>query len=229
MSVQAASLIADVFAIRRCATARFRLFYVGSIAAALGYTMQATVAAWLMATLTPSALMVALVQTASTAPSLLFGLLAGALADIVDRRRVVLMTQALLFAATVSLGIATLIGWIGPLTLLALTFLIGAGFTFYMPAQRGKRQRSRVARGSAARRCAQRGGIQPGPRRGSRAGGGDCGMDRHRQRLDCECMLFVVTIVAVRGWKKQRLLCRAFPSGCSRACGAACAMPGTHR
>src|ERR1700716_2089261 len=97
--------------------------------------MQATVAAWLMATLTPSALMVALVQTASTAPSLLFGLLAGALADIVDRRRVVLMTQALLFAATVSLGIATLIGWIGPLTLLALTFVIGAGFTFYMPAQ----------------------------------------------------------------------------------------------
>ena len=45
--------------------------------------MQATVAAWLMATLTPSALMVALVQTASTAPSLLFGLLSGSLADMV--------------------------------------------------------------------------------------------------------------------------------------------------
>ena len=58
----------------------------GSIGAALGYTMQATVAAWLMATLTPSALMVALVQTASTVPSILFGLIAGALADIVDRR-----------------------------------------------------------------------------------------------------------------------------------------------
>src|SRR5213595_917094 len=88
---------------------RFRLFYIGSLAAALGYTMQVTVAAWLMATLTPSALMVALVQTASTAPSLLFGLLAGSLADIVDRRRVVLMTQGVLIAATVSLGIATLI------------------------------------------------------------------------------------------------------------------------
>ena len=55
--------------------------------------MQATVAAWLMATLTPSALMVALVQTASTAPSLLFGLFAGALADIVDRRKIILVTQ----------------------------------------------------------------------------------------------------------------------------------------
>jgi MFS family permease len=115
--------------------APFRLFYMGSIGAALGYTMQATVAAWLMATLTPSALMVALVQTASTAPSLLFGLLAGALADIVDRRKVILVTQYVLLAATLILGIATLSGFTGPASLLALTFLIGAGFTFYMPAQ----------------------------------------------------------------------------------------------
>jgi len=115
--------------------APFRLFYMGSIGAALGYTMQATVAAWLMATLTPSALMVALVQTASTAPSLLFGLLAGALADIVDRRKVILVTQYVLLAATLILGIATLAGFTGPASLLALTFLIGAGFTFYMPAQ----------------------------------------------------------------------------------------------
>ena len=68
---------------------RFRLFYFGSIGSALGYTMQATIAAWLMATLTPSTLMVALVQTSSTAPTLVFGLFSGALADIVDRKSVV--------------------------------------------------------------------------------------------------------------------------------------------
>ncbi len=113
----------------------FRVFYLGSIGAALGYTMQATVAAWLMATLTPSALMVALVQTASTAPSILFGLIAGSLADIVDRRRVILVTQVVLLVATALLGVATLAGWTGPPMLLAFTFLIGAGFTFYMPAQ----------------------------------------------------------------------------------------------
>ena len=76
--------------------ARFRLFYIGSIGTALGYTMQTTIAAWVMATLTTSELMVALVQTASTAPALLFGLIAGALADIVDRRRLILATQWLL-------------------------------------------------------------------------------------------------------------------------------------
>ncbi len=113
----------------------FRNFYLGSIGAALGYTMQATISAWLMATLTTSALMVALVQSASTAPTLLFGLFAGTLADIVDRRRVIIVTQVLLFAASLILGFAALFGIIGPATLLFLTFLVGAGFTFYLPAQ----------------------------------------------------------------------------------------------
>jgi MFS family permease len=116
-------------------SAVFRNFYLGSIGAALGYTMQATISAWLMATLTTSALMVALVQSASTAPTLLFGLVAGTLADIVDRRRVIIVTQIVLFAASLVLGFAALIGIIGPASLLFLTFLVGAGFTFYLPAQ----------------------------------------------------------------------------------------------
>ena len=113
----------------------FRLFYFGSVGAAIGYTMQATIAAWLMATLTPSEFMVALVQTASTAPTLLFGLIAGTLADIIDRRRLILITQIGLFVATLLLGVATLAGMVGPVSLLLLTFVVGAGFTFYLPAQ----------------------------------------------------------------------------------------------
>lgn len=115
--------------------APFRVFYAGAIGAALGYTMQTTVAAWLMATLTPSAVMVALVQTASTAPALLFGLFAGALADIVDRRKVILATQVVLVAAVALLGAASIAGWVGPWMLLAMTFVVGAGFAFYQPAQ----------------------------------------------------------------------------------------------
>lgn len=200
--MHAASLIADVFRNSPLRDGRFRLFYVGSIAAALGYTMQATVAAWLMATLTPSALMVALVQTASTAPSLLFGLLAGALADIVDRRRVVLMTQALLFAATVSLGIATLIGWIGPLTLLALTFLIGAGFTFYMPAQQASVNdlvsREDLPRAVALSAVAFNLARAVGP---ALAGAIAAWIGTGSASIASACF-FVVTIVAVRAWEK---------------------------
>jgi MFS family permease len=111
----------------------YRRYYLGSVAAALGYTMQATVAAWLMATITPSALTVALVQTASTLPSVVFGLVAGSLADIVDRRRVIVFTQYALAAATAALGVAVMLDVVGPAVLLAVTFLIGAAFAFYLP------------------------------------------------------------------------------------------------
>jgi MFS family permease len=113
----------------------FRVFYLGAIGAALGYTMQTTVAAWLMATLSTSPVMVALVQTAATAPALLFGLVGGAMADIIDRRKVILATQIVLIAATVLLGAVAILGWVGPASLLALTFVVGAGFAFYQPAQ----------------------------------------------------------------------------------------------
>jgi MFS family permease/quinol monooxygenase YgiN len=129
------SFVSRSFASSPLRNAAFRNFYLGSIGAALGYTMQATISAWLMATLTTSALMVALVQSASTTPTLLFGFIAGTLADIVDRRRVILITQVLLFSASLLLGTAALIGVVGPMSLLFLTFLVGAGFTFYLPAQ----------------------------------------------------------------------------------------------
>src|SRR5436853_4125145 len=130
MQIPAAPLLARLFTASPLRHPRFRQFYFGSIGTALGYTMQATIAAWLMATLTPSALMVALVQTASTAPTLAFGLFSGALADIVDRRRIIFVTQLMLLIATATLGLASLFGVIAPTPLLLLTFVVGAGFAF---------------------------------------------------------------------------------------------------
>jgi MFS family permease len=135
VSNRIASIATQVFASSPLRHASFRNFYFGSVGAALGYATQTTVVAWLMATLTPSALMVALVQTASTAPSLLLGLFAGSLADLIDRRRLILVTQVLLFTATAILGAITLADAVTPSLLLLFTFLIGACFTFYMPAQ----------------------------------------------------------------------------------------------
>lgn len=113
----------------------FRLFYFGVIGTALGITLQAALAGWVMATLTTSALMVALVQTANTLPSLLFGLFAGTLADIVDRKRLVMAASLALVIATAALGLLELAGLVGPGLLLLATFIIGCAFTFYMPAQ----------------------------------------------------------------------------------------------
>ena len=166
--------------------------------------MQANIAAWLMATLTPSALMVALVQTASTVPSLLFGLFAGALADIVDRRHIILVTQIVLVAATATLGAATLNGAIGPGTLLAFTFLIGAAFTFYMPAQQAsindlvaRIDVSRaVALGAVAFNVARAAGPALAGAIAAWLGSGSA--------LLASALFFGVMIVAVRGWKSPR-------------------------
>ncbi|MGE0312111.1 MAG: MFS transporter [Lautropia sp.] len=125
----------DFFAVSPLRHAPFRRFYLGSAGSALGFTMLVTASAWLMATLTPSALMVALVQSASTLPTLAFGLVAGSLADLVDRKRVILSTQVIMIASGVALGLLTMAGWMNPIGLLLLIFLLGTAFTFYLPAQ----------------------------------------------------------------------------------------------
>ena len=89
--------------------------------------MQNVGATWLMASLTPSPLLVAVMQTATSLPIFLVGLPAGAMADIVDRRRVLLFTQAWMLAAAALLGVLTFGGWASPALLLALTFALGLG------------------------------------------------------------------------------------------------------
>ena len=97
--------------------------------------MQNVGAAWHMATLaSSSALLVALVQTATNLPVFLLGVPAGAIGDIVDRRKLLLVTQAWMLAAAAALGILTLTGASGPWTLLWLTFALGLGAAMNGPA-----------------------------------------------------------------------------------------------
>ena len=206
-----AALVSRAFSATPLRHAPFRRFYFGSIGTAVGYTMQATVAAWLMATLTPSALMVALVQTASTAPSLLFGLFAGSLADIVDRRKVIFATQIVLLAATVLLGGATLAGWMGPGALLAVTFLIGAGFTVYMPAQQASINEF-VSRADLPRAVAL-GAVAFNVARaiGPALAGAIAAWLGTGNALLASAFLFIPMIIAVRRWKKRELALPGVP------------------
>ena len=73
----------------------------------VGTWMQSVGAAWFMTSLTKSPVLVALVQVATTLPMFLLSLPAGALADIVDRRRLLLFTQAWMTAAAAILGALT--------------------------------------------------------------------------------------------------------------------------
>lgn len=91
-------------------------------------------AGWLMVTLDPSPLMVALVQASTVLPIFFLSLPAGTLADIFDRRAYLLATQAWMLACATVLTLITFAGWVGPWSLLGLTFALAAGAAMMTPA-----------------------------------------------------------------------------------------------
>src|SRR5947209_13237420 len=112
----------------------FRSLWFAAVISYTGTWMQNVGAGWLMTQLTMDPFMVGLVQASSTLPVVLVILPAGALADMVDRQRFLLITQAWMVAAAGLLGIFTLLGSITPWILLLFTFVLGLGAVMNDPA-----------------------------------------------------------------------------------------------
>ena len=112
----------------------FRALWIASVASNIGTWMHEVADGWLMTTLTTSSLFVALLQSAEAFPIFLLALPSGALADVVDRRRLLLGTQAFMLAVAALLGVITLMGSMTPALLLALTMAMGVGVALNMPA-----------------------------------------------------------------------------------------------
>lgn len=112
----------------------FRALWIATVVSNIGTWMQNVGAAWLMTSLDASPMMVALVQAATSLPVFLIGLPAGALADIVDRRRLLLWTQGWMLAVAAALAGLTFVGVTTPWVLLALTFALGLGAAMNAPA-----------------------------------------------------------------------------------------------
>src|SRR3954453_22872735 len=112
----------------------FRALWFAAIVSYTGSWMQNVAAGWLMASMTNSPLLVGLVQAAVSLPVFLVALVAGALADMLDRRRLLLATQMWMVGAALSLGLLTQFGIIPPMLLLFFTFLMGLGNTMNDPA-----------------------------------------------------------------------------------------------
>ncbi len=112
----------------------YRALWIATVASNVGTWMQDVGAAWLMTSLAPSPAMVALVRAASSLPMFLLALPAGALADVVDRRRLLLVTQTWMLIAAAILGALTIAGMTTPWLLLVLTFTLGLGTALNAPA-----------------------------------------------------------------------------------------------
>lgn len=112
----------------------FRRIWIASFVSNIGTWMQTVAAGWLMTVLEPEPLLVALVQTSTSLAFCLLALPAGALADVVDRRRLLIVTQSWMLVAALALGVLTVAGATTAWVLLAFTFLLAMGTAMTGPA-----------------------------------------------------------------------------------------------
>src|SRR2546428_5144441 len=122
----------------------FRGLWIADVVSNIGTWMHDSAAAWLMTLLAPSPLMVSLVQVATTLPLFLLALPAGALADVLDRRRILLVAQVWLFLVTTLLGVLALAGVLQPWMLLVITLAIGGGRAARPPSPPAPHPRTRT-------------------------------------------------------------------------------------
>ena len=113
---------------------RFRTLWVASIFSNVGSFLQAVAASWLMLELTDSATWVGLMAASSTLPLLFLSLAAGAIADMFDRRWVLVFAQGLMGVSAAAMAALTMLDRITPGSLLALGLLLGTGLAFNLPA-----------------------------------------------------------------------------------------------
>ena len=104
----------------------YKTLWFATIGSNIGNAMHDVGALWLMTNLTSSPLMVALLQTSTALAMVLLSLFADGLADVVDRRRLLLITQGYMFVVAMTLGLLTIGELVTPTTLLLLTFMLGA-------------------------------------------------------------------------------------------------------
>src|ERR1700720_1770904 len=114
----------------------FRNLLIADVVSDIGAFMQSVGAAWLMVSLNAGPAFVALTQTASALPFFILALPAGAIGDIVDRRKVILFTEIWMVVVAAVLAAMTIAGKMSPVLFLILTFALSAGDPFETPTWR---------------------------------------------------------------------------------------------
>jgi MFS family permease len=112
----------------------YRDLFIAQFVSNVGTWMQSVAAQWFLVEKHSSAVIVALVQTASLGPTLFLGLFAGALADLFDRRRYLIFMQSYAVVVTLALAVQTYLGSLGPVPLLMYTVAIGCASALTAPA-----------------------------------------------------------------------------------------------
>ncbi len=111
----------------------YAVLWTATVVTNIGWWMYTAAAAWLMTDLSINPLMVSLVQVLSSLPMFLLALPAGALADIVDKRRLLIAAECAITVIAATFAVLVWLDRITPATLLLFTFLLGAGAAIVAP------------------------------------------------------------------------------------------------
>jgi MFS family permease len=111
----------------------FRALWLANIVSDIGGAMHGVGAGWLMTAMSPSPLIVALVQAATMLPMFLLVMPAGVLGDILDRRKLLIFALGWSLTGAFLLGVFTFFGWMSPWILLFYTFALGVGSALATP------------------------------------------------------------------------------------------------
>ncbi|WP_128548214.1 MFS transporter [Larkinella soli] len=114
--------------------AMFRAIWTAALVSNIGTWMQNIGGVWLITTLTTSSVLIAAMQTATSLPVFFLSVPAGVLADLLDRQRMLLLTQSAMAMAAIGLGVVTLSGGATALSVLLFTFCLGIGAALNGPA-----------------------------------------------------------------------------------------------
>ena len=112
----------------------FAVIWTATLVSNIGGWMYSAASGWLMTSLNPDPLIVALVQAASSLPIFLFAIPAGALADIFDKRKFLIVVESITTAVSAVYAVIVGFGWATPGNLLFFTFLVGAAGAMTVPA-----------------------------------------------------------------------------------------------
>jgi len=112
----------------------YRALWIAAVVSNIGSFMQEVGSAWLMTTIRPDPLMVALLQTAAYLPFFILAVPSGAFADVIDKRKLLLIGQVWMLSASLALGILSIYHLVTPWILLALTFMLAVGAAITGPA-----------------------------------------------------------------------------------------------
>jgi len=133
MSSSLRATIADRF--RSLRHRDFRLFWSGQLISLMGTWMQTVAQGWLMHRLTDSPAMLGLLGFAQFIPVTIFSLFAGVLADRMDKRKLIFITQSFAMLQAVAMALVVTLGVVQPWMILVLAFVLGTVNAFDLPGR----------------------------------------------------------------------------------------------